>query len=104
MNSTSQVVGFSYLSGDNFADAFLYSSGVLYDLNNLVVPNTFMTTLTSASSISDKGFITGYGTGSDGDTHAFLLTPIPEPATIVSLGTGLLASFGFLLRRRRRTV
>lgn len=75
VNDSGQVVGTS-ASG-----AFLYSGGVLTDLNTLIPPAsghqaTFV--LAEATSISNNGFITGHGAYFDGAfTYAFLLTPVP---------------------------
>ncbi len=42
-----------------------------------------------ATSIDDQGNIVGYATASDGNNHAILWQPVPEPAAIVSLGAVL---------------
>jgi len=76
VNNSGQVVGDVYLPGTSVR-AFLYSGGVMIDLNSLVAPgsgsNLFMTT---ATAISNNGFITGNCIASDGNIHACLLTPI----------------------------
>jgi len=53
--------------------------------------------LRSAFAINDNGQIVGIGSDAQGNGRAFLLTPIPEPATLSLLALGGLA----LLRRRR---
>jgi hypothetical protein len=67
--------------------AFLYSGGVMTDLNTLIDPTSGWV-LQTAQAINDSGQITGYGI-IGGQTHAFLLTPIPEPSSVV------LAALGF---------
>jgi probable HAF family extracellular repeat protein len=72
----------------------------MIDLNNLVDPSTGWV-LESADGINDSGQIVGYGVNPSGQTHAFLLTPTPEPSTLclaITCGSMLLASH--LCRRR----
>jgi hypothetical protein len=69
--------------------------GAISDLNDLV-PDDSGWTITRATAINDLGQIVGYGM-IDGNEHAFLLTPVPEPATL-----SLLALGGAALVRRRR--
>jgi len=71
----------------------------LYDTNGLIATLNARTpdlspgfTMQFATGINDNGLITGYGTNSLGDTHGFLLTPIPEPS--VGLGVGLVVLLG----------
>lgn len=91
INASGQVVGDAdYLaSWDAVPEphAVLYDTdGILYDLNELI-PADSGWTLNSALGISDDGRIVGYGTASDGETRAFLLTPIPAPVVIVTTTT-----------------
>ena len=53
--------------------------------------------LTEATAINNVGQIVGMGWNPSGGREAYLLTPIPEPATLAVLLLGGLA----LLRRRR---
>jgi len=98
INDAGVVVG----TGDtdsSSADAFIYQSGLLTDLNSLIDPNNGWQ-LASATGINSAGQIVGFGI-IDGAQHAFLLNPtaIPEPGT---LGLITLAATPLLLRRRRR--
>jgi probable HAF family extracellular repeat protein len=100
INSNGQVVGYLYtmsLFGSASYDAFLYSGGTMVDLNTLIPANSGWD-LEYASAINDNGQICGYGTNPSGQTDAFLLTPVPEPAT---WGLLLLGGVGFMLRKRR---
>lgn len=85
--------------------AFLFTGaagagGVMTDLDTLIDPASGWT-LDEATGISDIGFITGYGTNPMGETHAFLLTPTPEPSGWVVLGLGALGLCGLARRRVR---
>ena len=97
------MAGSELLEAGGGTDAFLFSNGVMTDLNSLISPGSSFT-LHRAASISNTGFIVGYGTNSAGQQDAFLLTPntspVPEASTTVSLGL-LLGFGGFILAMRR---
>jgi probable HAF family extracellular repeat protein len=95
INNLGQVVGGSGTASDDW-HAFLWASGSIVDLNDCIAPGSGWV-LETACGINDSGWIVGYGTY-NGETRCFLLTPIPEPATLALAGMGLLA---LLLRRRR---
>ena len=101
INSGGQIVGVAMTSNGLDSHALLYSNGVMQDLNNLIdAPDGW--TLMHATAISDNGWIVGYGTHNSGSTaHGFLLTPIPEPSTLVLLGVGAISLLGYAWRRRR---
>jgi len=62
----------------------------MVDLNTLIDPRSHFQ-LTYANAINDAGQITG------GGSHAYLLTPVPEPGAGLMVITGALS----LMRRRR---
>jgi probable HAF family extracellular repeat protein len=101
VNASGQVAGAS-TTASGTDHAFLYSSGQMLDLNSLIAPGPGFTLLV-ANGISDTGYITGYGIAPNGQEHAFLLTPVPEPAGWVLLGTGAGALLGYAARRRARS-
>jgi probable HAF family extracellular repeat protein len=95
INDAGQVVGESATAPSDGNDhAFLYSNGHMTDLNSLVEPG-LGTTLYEAQGINDKGQIVANGR----NDHAYLLTPTPEPSTLILFGTALL---GVLVWSRRR--
>lgn len=61
--------------GQVVMDNYLYSSGSIENLNNLIVPGSGCT-LNVASGINDSGQICGWGGNSSGQTVALLLTPV----------------------------
>jgi probable HAF family extracellular repeat protein len=112
LNSSGEVVGYSYVNGSGNIHAFLFENGVMYDLNNLIDASSEWV-LTEAYAINASGEIAGEGLF-NGVDEAFLLNPvtqqiqtqsgqslpaIPEPATWVTIATGLLGviSLRFLL-------
>ncbi len=92
INNVGQIVGAG--SGG----AFLYCNGVMTNLDSLIDPASGWT-LTSAQAINDNGQIVGYGTNAEGQSDAFLLDPVPEPATMSLAAVGLAA---LLTRRKER--
>jgi probable HAF family extracellular repeat protein len=76
INASGQVVGYSYLPGNLTYHAFLYSGGVMYDLNDLIPAGSSLELLT-ASGINDAGQIAASrGKIFGGKFSAVLLTPI----------------------------
>jgi probable HAF family extracellular repeat protein len=97
INSLGQVVGTSTLTDGSSHAFFVDVTGAMQDLNNLIPPASGWT-LTEAHGINDLGQIAGFG-HIGAEDHAFLLTPVPEPATIAFLGL-CVSHLGF---RRRHT-
>ena len=100
INNKGQIVGYadSTLPAEWRAVMFDPTGhGNNIDLNTLIDPKSGWI-LQTASGINDNGWIIGYGISpSDSqNTRAFLLTPVPDPATI-----GLLAMGGMILKFQR---
>jgi probable HAF family extracellular repeat protein len=81
INNSGFVVG---QDGNNHA--FVYANGTRADLNTLLFNTNSGWTLQDASAINDVGQIAGYGINPQGQTHAFLLNPLP-PGSIPAAAT-----------------
>ena len=95
INNAGQVVG-----ADPIHSAVLWENGAIVDLQDLIPGNSGWE-LVRATGINDSGYIVGYGYNPSGDERAFLLTPIPEPATLIVF---LLGGMGLIRRRGQNAV
>jgi probable HAF family extracellular repeat protein len=102
INSSGQVVGCwpgSAASGFPPPYAYLWQEDAgMRNLNDLLVPNSGWT-LTEAHDINDLGQIVGSG-WIDGESHAFLLTPLPEPCSFLLLCIAAAAGLGYRWHQR----
>jgi probable HAF family extracellular repeat protein len=97
INDHGVVVGWSDVGGGGHSFVWDAING-MRDLNDLIDPASGWV-LYQTSAINSAGQIVGTGRNPDGNVEAFLLTPIPEPATLALVGTGLLT---FLVGRRKK--
>jgi probable HAF family extracellular repeat protein len=95
LNNLGMVVGYSTYPGDQpgvvFSKATLYQDGVVHDLNTLVDTQDGLWTLTDAVAINDAQQILVNVCTEFGDCSTALLTPVPEPGSLLLLVAGLLA-------------
>ncbi|CAN5486825.1 hypothetical protein BH09PLA1_BH09PLA1_05630 [soil metagenome] len=98
INDASWVVGYASDGQDPLARAFVYDGSTMQDLNDLINPASGWQ-LRAAYDINNAGQIIAIGRmPGSGETHALLLTPIPEPA-----GAALLLAVPLGVRVRRRS-
>ncbi len=91
INDLGVVVGTADFAGDQSGAAFVYyGSGSIVDLNTLVDPSLGWD-IGEATGINDKGQICA-AAYKDGEDHALLLTPTPEPSSCCLL-CGALSGF-----------
>ena len=98
INDSGQVVGEATIPS-GLPHAFLYHSGTMTDLNGLLPPDSGWEHLYDAWDINNNGQIVGYG-WIDGQEHAFVMTPVPEPSTFALLGVFVLWLLVCALRTR----
>ncbi len=95
INESSQVVGVTKDPQTGSFDAFLWQDGVMVSLDSLL-PSDSGWDLREAYDINSSGQIVGYGKY-EGKPQAFLMTPVPEPASMLLLMLG-----GWAISRRKR--
>jgi len=99
INDSGLVVGWSKLS-DSDVHALLWDGdGQMSDLNDLLDESGGGWTLEFARSVNNLGQIVGAGSHY-GVSRAFLLDPVPEPSSLLLLGSGVLATTGMIRRKR----
>jgi probable HAF family extracellular repeat protein len=75
INNAGQVVGNSSDEIGAPSHAFVFTGGILYDLNDLLAPGHGWEFVAGAFAVNNAGQIAGYGR-IDGEYRAFLMTPV----------------------------
>jgi probable HAF family extracellular repeat protein len=87
INASGQVLGESYTTGNANEHVFLYSGGVMTDLNDLIPGGSGVTIevhFEEGEAINNQGQIAALGLTSSGQEHAMLLAPrsVPPPSSL----------------------
>ena len=77
INDSGQIVGFS-------SSAFIYDEGEMIELSTLLQENSGWSNLHNAYGINNSGQVVGTGFLDNGEWHAFLMTPVPEPVSPIA--------------------
>ena len=106
VNDAGQIVGRAEAAtmGDGGQDpwrAFVYDGTTMLNLNDLIDPASGWS-LYYAWGINNSGQIFGTGANALGQSHSFLLEPVPEPSSMVCLGTAILVLVSWQTTRKRR--
>lgn len=98
MNSFGAVVGVSSYADATFASFLWTETDGLLDLNKLVVGDGSVYSSFEGFDINDSGQIVGVAQlAHQGDYRALVLTPVPEPGSLVAMTLGVVAA----VRRRK---
>jgi probable HAF family extracellular repeat protein len=81
---------------------FLYNDGAKYGLNIMIAGSGW--NLSNATGINDSGQIVGWGWNPAGETHAFLLNPVPEPSRMALIASGAALTVCVVRRQRRKVM
>lgn len=95
INNHGAIVGYSYDSAKSSSTthAFLQQDGKMYDLTSFI-PTALRSSCTAVD-INDAGQVI-----INSGRHAFLLTPVPEPSSILTLFCGIGGMGGLVWRRK----
>jgi probable HAF family extracellular repeat protein len=102
INSSGEILGNNIIDETPLMP-FVYIGGTRYDLDSLIDPNSaFYASIFRATGLNDSGQIVGNGENEARDTIAVLLTPTPEPSTMVLACLGFIGLAAWDWQRRKR--
>jgi hypothetical protein len=104
INDSAQVVGWVYNGSKVLTSEYAFIAGTtassVVPLSNYVPSLGDFTRLSQALAIDDAGCIAGTGITNTSSTDTFLLTPTPEPSTLLLAISGLLGLLACAWRKR----
>jgi len=85
INDQGVITGISSAADSSSFRAFVWSGGVMTDLNQLI-PSTSALYLLTACSINARGEIIGFSMDANGNIHGYLALPVGPGEDVVELG------------------
>jgi probable HAF family extracellular repeat protein len=83
INAFGTIVGYAQPAINVDFDGFIYSNGTMTDLNTLLDSSGAGYRVRGGFAINDSGWIAATAVAPNGHEHAVLLTPVPEPSSLV---------------------
>ena len=97
INNHGEIVG-DYTDSAGTMHGFVYIGGVFYTVDD---PNGVPGS-TIINGVNDLGQLVGFYADANDNVIGFVATPVPEPGTLVLVGSGMLAGVGLLRRKLMR--